>query len=274
MKKIEFVKVTGAICVIFVLMLMSCNTPVKTIETKITPSVITLARINSSGINPQNHNDWLSPTWLLPEDWWRSLPTTQPPRAGLNAVVGYEILYDTRGSDSKFRQDLYRAGFSYDLTSYQNLKGLVTKAELTFFSAVLPTGIGPHSLCQPFTGGGGSLIVLAPGATFPNAPLGMAYLGPVNNSAPYPSGTRLFSIPQPWISGAIATGVTTAATGQGTASFTVDVTALLNARLDSSATALSFMISGSDEANITVFPAGPSDCKTVYGIAELVITHL
>ena len=270
----KLAKKTGFFSVMCLFLLGYCKTPVIPLETRITSNVITLAMIDSKAVNPANSNDWLSPTWLAPEDWWRSLPTTQPPRAGSHAVVGFKILYDTKGRVSKFRKELYRAGFSYDLTSHQNLRGLVTKAELTFFSVDLPSGIGPNSLCQPFTGGGGSLIVLAPAATLPTAPLRMAYLGSAPYATPYPSGTRVFSIPQPWVSGTIAPGVTTMATGQGLASFTVDVTALVNAALNRGATTLSFMISGSDEANVTVFPAGPTDCKTIYRISDLVITHL
>jgi hypothetical protein len=52
------------------------------------------------------------------------------------------------------------------------------------------------------------------------------------------------------------------------------VTALVNAALERGATALSFMLSGSDEANVTIFPRGPVDCKTTYRIGDLVITHL
>lgn len=274
----KLAKTAGVVSILCAFLLGSCKTPITPIETRVIPNVITLAKINSKGINPLNANDWLSPTWLAPEDWWRSLPTTQPPRAGLHGVVGFEILFDTQGGASKFRQDLYRVGFSYDLTPHQNLRGLVTKAELTFFSAVLPPGVGLNSLCQPVTGGGGSLIVLAPAATLPTAPLRMVYLGSANAAAPYPSGTRLFSIPQgppqTWLGGTIAPGVTAMATGQGTASFTVDVTAPVNAALERGATALSFMISGSDEANVTVFPPGAQDCRTTYRIDDLVITHL
>lgn len=270
----KLAKTAGVISILCVFLLVSCKDPVTPIDTKVSPKVITLAKINTKGINPQNANDWLSPTWLAPEDWWRSLQTNQPPREGLHAVVGFDILYDTQGNASKFRQDLYRAGFSYDLTPHQNLKGLVTKAEFTFFSAVLPSGIGPNSLCQAVTGGGGSLIVLAPAATLPAAQLGMAYLGSANAAAPYPAGSRVFSITQPWVSGTISPGVSTTATGQGTASFTVDVAALVNAALDRGATSISFMISGSDEAKVAVFPPGAKDCKTVYRIGDLVITHL
>lgn len=266
----------AVLSVVLMLILAGCNnTPVAPIETKITPNVITLAKINTKGINPINSNDWLSPSWQEPEAWWRSLPTSQPPRSGLHAVVGWEILFDTRGNDSKFRQDQYRAGFSYDLTAHQNLRGLVTKAEITFSSAVLPSGAGVIALCQPITGAGGSLMVLAPSAQLPVAALHMSYLGSSNSAAPYPAASRIFSIPQgPFIPGAIATGVIMSPTGQGLAHFTVDVTAYVNAALERGATALSFMLTSSDEDAITGFPPSGHDCKTIYKFDELVIRHL
>jgi hypothetical protein len=266
----------AVLSVVLTLILAGCNnTPVTPIETKITPNVITLAKINSKGINPINSNDWLSPNWQEPEAWWRSLPTSQPPRSGLHAVVGWEILFDTRGNDSKFRQDLYRAGFGYDLTSRQNLRGLVTKAEITFSSAVLPSGAGVIALCQPITGAGGSLLVLAPSARLPVAALKMAYLGSANAATPYPSGSKIFSIPQgPFIPGTIANGVVMSPTGLGLAHFTVDVTAYVNAALERGATELSFMLTSSDEDAITAFPPSGHDCKTVYKFDELVIKHL
>lgn len=265
----------AALTAALLLISAGCNTPVTPIETKVTPTVITIAKIGWKGIRPQNVNDWLSPTWPEIEDWWRSLPTTQPPREGLEAVVGWEILYDTRGTDDKFRQDLYRAGFSYDLSTRQNLKGMVTKATMTFSCYVLPSGVAPNTLCQPMTGAGGSLLVLAPAATLPVAPLDLAYLGSMNGAAPYPSASRLFSIPQgPYISGTIAPGVTTSPTGQGTASFTVDVTAHVNAALERGALQLSFMLSGADEAMPAAFLSTPKDCKTIYKFGELVIQHL
>jgi hypothetical protein len=242
--------------------------------TAIGPSVITMTMVQTKGIDPQNCNDWLSPSWQEQEAWWRSLPTSQPPRAGSNAVVGFELLFDTQGNCRKFRQDLYRAGVAYDLSQRQNLKGLVTKAELRFSSFALPSGIRPNNLCQDVTGGGGSFIVLAPSASLPAAPLRMAFLGSANAAAPWPAGSRLFSIPQPWIAGSPANGVSTGATGQGTAAFSVDVTAHVNAALERGAASLSFMLSGSDEAVRTVFPPGAQDCRTTYNFGDLVLTHL
>lgn len=248
--------------------------PIQPQTTSLSPSVVTMAMVKTKGIEPQNCNDWLSPSWQDPETWWRSLPISQPPRTVSYAVVGFDLLFDTQGNCRKFRQDLYRAGASYDLSQRQGLRGLVTKAELTFSSAILPSGIRPNNLCQAATGGGGSLIVVAPGATLPPANQGLAFLGSANAAAPFPSGSRLMSIPQPWISGAIGNNASSTASGQGGATFSVDVTPQVVDRLDRGASAIQFMISGSDEATPTVFVPGPQDCKTIYRIGNLVLTHL
>jgi hypothetical protein len=262
-----------AVCSLLIVgVLTGCQT-VTPLETRVSPQVITLSKISSKGIDPLNCNDWLSPSWMDPEPWWLSLPLSQLPRAGLHAVVGFDLLTDRQGNCRKFRQDLYRAGFRYDLSQRQNLKGLVTKAELTFFSAALPSGVRPNSLCQIVTGGGGSLIVLAPAASLPVANQRMAYLGSENTAVPFPAGARIFSIPQPFFGGQIATGVV-GTPSLGLAGFSVDVTNLVTAALDRGATALSFMISGSDEAAPTVFVGTAQDCKTTYRIDELVIRHL
>lgn len=247
---------------------------IQTQTTSLSPSVITLSMAKTKGIDPQNCNDWLSPSWQDPETWWRSLPASQPPRAGNHAVVGFNLLFDTQGGCRKFRQDLYRAGASYDLSQRQALRGLVTKAELTFSTDSPPPGVRANNLCQAFTGGGGSLIVVAPGATLPPANQGLAFLGSANAAAPFPFGSRLMSIPQPWISGAIGNNASSTATGQGGAVFTVDVTPQVIDRLDRGASAVQFMISGSDEATPTAFVPGPQDCRTVYKIGNLVLTHL
>jgi len=242
--------------------------------TSLSPSVVTLAMVQAKGIDPQNCNDWLSPGWQDPETWWRGLPVSQPPRTVDYAVVGFDLLFDTRGNCRKFRQDLYRAGASYDLSQRQGLRGLVTKAELTFSSVVLPSGIRPNNLCQATTGGGGSLIVVAPSATLPPASQGFAFLGSANAATPFPAGSRLMSIPQPWLSGPIGNNASSTASGAGGATFTVDVTPQVVDRLDRGASAVQFMISGSDEATPTVFVPGPQDCKTYYRIGNLVLTHL
>ena len=247
--------------------------PVTPIETKISPKVITLAKELTLSFHPENSSDWVSTSWMDPYTWWLSLPASQIPRAGLHGLVGFEVLVDARGSVSKFRKDLYRVGFSYDLSQQQGLKGLVTKAELTFSSAALPSGVNATSLCQPLAGGAGDLVVLTPSSSLPLASQGMAYIGA--SAAAFPAGTKLFSIPQPLslASNSFAPGVTYAPS-QGLAAFRVDVTNLVNAAINRGATQLAFMISGSDETVPAAFISSAQDCKTAYQVNELVITHL
>jgi hypothetical protein len=253
-------------------MLVGCPNKITPIETRISPNVITIAKEQTLALFPENTVDWVSTSWMAPDTWWLSLPTSQLPRAGLNGVVGFNVLVDAQGSQKKFRKDLYRAGFRYDLTQQQSLKGLVTKAQLSFSAATLPSGVNATSLCQPLAGGAGDLIVLAPSSSLPLASLGMAFLG---STAAFPAGTRLFSIPQPLSNATspIAPGITFTLT-QGRAFFQVDVTNLVNAALNRSATELAFMISGSDEQVPTAFINDAQDCRTAYQIDELVITHL
>jgi hypothetical protein len=83
----------------------------------------------------------------------------------------------------------------------------------------------------------------------------------------------------PWAPGQITQGVQTGVmvntqpSGTGGASFTVDVTSYLNGALNRGDTSMSFMLSGSDEAPVAVFPAGAIDCKTVYRFGNLTIEH-
>ena len=149
----------------------------------------------------------------------------------------------------------------------------MTKAELTFSSAALPSGVNATSLCQPLAGGAGDLVVLTPSSSLPLASQGMAYIGA--SAAAFPAGTKLFSIPQPLslASNSFAPGVTYAPS-QGLAAFRVDVTNLVNAAINRGATQLAFMISGSDETVPAAFISSAQDCKTAYQVNELVITHL
>src|SRR5258706_7824878 len=122
------------------------------ITTTLTPMTMSMAKAQTVGILPENCTDWISP-WSSPQQWWDSVRTDQPQRPVGQAVVGFDLLFDTRpgGGCTKFRQDLYRAGFSYDLSQNQNFKGLVSKAELTFSSFILPSGVSPTGLWQPGT---------------------------------------------------------------------------------------------------------------------------
>jgi hypothetical protein len=272
----------ASVFVVGVIGLTGCNgNPApSTLTTSVTPMVITLAKSQSFGILPENCNDWLSPSWVTPQNWWNSLRPNQSPHAVGEAAVGFEIQFDTSGNCSKYRQNLYRAGFAYDLSQQTGLKNLVTKAELSFFSAILPAGVSPTGLCQPVTAGGGSLMILHTNATLPAAPSAFADLGAGPSAQAFPASGRVFGMTFPWISGQITSGVqtgvtvTTVATGMGGASFTVDVTSYVNGALNRGDASIAFMLSGSDETVPTVFPAGAIDCKTSYKVGNLVIEHI
>jgi len=247
------------------------------ITTSVSPITMTMARQQTVGILPANCNDWLSPGWQAPLDWWNGLNPTVPPKVVGQGVTGFEILFDTRpgGGCTKFRQDLYRMGATYDLSTRQNLKGLIKAAEISLSTVTLPPGVSPTGLCQPMTGGGGSLWVLNQGATLPTAPGSFVFLG-IGPATSFPAAGKVFGMTFPWVAGAIpANGrsVTTVASGTGGAAFTVDVTDLLNDALNNARTSLQFMLSGSDEAAVTVFPAGAMDCRTVYAFRDMAITH-
>lgn len=271
-----------------VLSLVACNgnqgriTP---ITTPVSPTVLTMGTVHSDGMQPQNSCANLLSSAATPQEWWNSLRPNQSPKAVGEAAVGFEIQFATTttatGNCSQYRQQLYRSGFAYDLSQLQNLKGLVTKAQLSFSSFILPSGVSSRGVCQPVTGGGGSLLILRPGVTLPSATSGFADLGAtIPGQPPFPNGASVFGMTFPWIAGPITTGVqtgvtvTTLATGLGGASFSVDVTNYLNGALNRGDGSIGFMLSGSDEARPTVFPAGPTDCKTVYKFGDLVIEHL
>ena len=256
---------------------LACK-PTQTISTSLDPASFTMAAIEAGAILPENCNDWTS-NWQTPEEWWNSLPATQPPRGVNNEVVGFEIKFDTRGNCQKARLDLYRPGFSYDLSGQSALKGLVKKAEVTYWSAVLPSGVSPSiGSCEPVTGGGRSLLIVQSGAALPAAPAGFVQLPGLPPTA-FPASGRLYSSPSLWQAGTTTTGLptgvkgTTVAAGNGLASFTIEVTPYVVGAIDRGDGSISFMLGGTNEAPFTVFPAGPIDCKTWYHIGALVIEH-
>lgn len=256
--------------------------PVTPLTATVTPTVVTMGEIHSGGILPENCNDWTSPSWQTPQQWWNSLVPTKPPLVAGEGVVGENILFDTRpgGGCTKFRQDLYRPGVTYSLSGL-NLKGLVQSATITFSSVVLPSGVSTMGLCQPVTGGGGSLLILRFPAAVPAGASGFADLGgPGPLATPFPSSATVFGMTFPWIPGQITQGVQTGVTvhtqpsGTGTASFTVDITSFINGSFNRGDGSIAFMLSGSDENAPTVFPPGALDCRTVYSFGNLTISHL
>lgn len=256
---------------------LACR-PTPTISTAIDPATMSMGMITLGAIEPQNCNDWLSPSWKAPLDWWNSLPATLPPKGVHRTVVGFEILFDTRSGCRKARQDMYRAGFSYDLSGQSGLKGLITKAALTYSSSILPSGVGNHADCETVTGGGRTLLILRPGSALPAAPGGFVQL-PGLPPAGFPPTSQLYASLSPWIAGPVTTGLptgvtaNTVATGQGGASFTVEVTPYVVGAIDRGDPSISFMLGGSGETPFSVVPPGPTDCRTWYTIGQLVIDH-
>lgn len=203
-----------------------------------------------------------------PQTWWNSLRPGQSPNAVGEGAVGFNLWVNPTGTCQDFRQDLYRTLFSYDLQSSTALKGLITKATLTVNAKILPQ-TRPNSLCEAFTAGGGGMVRLPATTVLPSS--GFAELAP---TLAFPAGSVIFSFPQPWLAGQIATGVTSFDGGGQRASFTVDVTSIVDQALTSGSNRIVFAISGSDEATRSVRPPSAFDCRTTYSVTALVISHL
>lgn len=245
--------------------------PVKPITTTLDPFVTTLA-LTQGLVDPNNScSPPSTPAPPMPDQWWRNLPVGNLPRVASHGIVGTNAWRNTTGACQELRQDLYRSMFTYPLTNAQSLKGLVTKAELTIFAAVLPATTST-SLCQPMTGGGGSLHQLRPGFTAQTSDFN--YMGPHTPTNDFPSSSRVFAMTFPWVPGSIATGVTTSDGGGQRAAFTVDVTDRINGAINRGDTSIGFMISGSDETLPTVSPPASTDCRTTYRVGVLSIEHL
>ena len=255
------------------------GTGTNTTTTNVSPNVITMSYIFTKVINPENCNDWTT-SWQFPQDWWNSIVPTHPPRVAGDGEVGFEIQFanNSDSSCSQARLDLYRAGASYSLSG---LSGPITKATLSLSSVVLPSGITSVGLCVPMTGGGGALQIVRAPVTLPAAPSGFAYLGSGPAPPPFPAGATIVNFPIPWVPGTLtnsavggaSTLTTTAASGSGGATFTVDVTPWVSGAIAQGRPTIEFMISGSDESPFTVPPPAALDCKTTYAISALSVTH-
>ena len=240
--------------------------PPTPLTTTLNPSVRDLA-IRQGLVDPTNDCSVATPpSPPAPDAWFNSLPISAPPKTVNNGIVGFNVWRNTHDGCLEARQDLYRTRFAYDLSGIQNLKGLVTAAQLSFAAVVLPAPSG--IFCQAMTGGGGSLFRLPVGTALPPA---MFTLLPPNSS--FTTTGRVFGMTNPWIAGTIQPGVTTLATGTGGASFSVDVTQQMQGALNQNAGDMTFEISSSDETRITTSPSGSTDCRTIYRVGPLVITH-
>lgn len=245
--------------------------PINPVTTRIDPSVLTMAAIQGGPDVDNNCSPPIPPAPLSPTLWWGSLPNGQLPKVAGAGVVGFQTWRNTQGQCREYRQDIYRSAFTYDLSGNQPLKGLVTKAEITFSVAAMPTIQG---VCQAMTGGGGSLFQLQPGFSLPAGSfIDFGFRVPPH---PFPAGGKIFGMLIPWLPGQIANGVVTVDGGGQMAAFTVDVTDRLNGALNRNDTSIGFMLSALEEGERVPSqpPSGDIDCRTIYRFGQLVIQHL
>ena len=242
--------------------------PVQPLTKSVDPDVRTMAVVNVPIQDPAC-TATVPIAMPRPQTWWNNLTVGQPPKVAGEGVVGFHLVNNaTTNCPLDFRQDLYRTVFSYNLQPNANLKGLVRKAEFSISAEVLPA-LRPGFFCEAFIGAGGGLIKLGastvlPASEFVELPGGQAF----------PPGSTVFSFPQPWAAGQVAPGVTSADAGGQRAVFTVDVTAVVTQSLDAGVGALFYAITGTDEGMRPTRPPADFDCRTVYKVQQLVITHL
>lgn len=161
---------------------------------------------------------------------------------------------------NSFRQDFYRTIVKYDLSSLSNIKGLVTKAVISFQVSILPQ---QTPLCDPSIGGGGTFSSLPIATVLPQSHF--------ETTTQFPRGRLIFNI-----AGQLVPGVTSSPTGHGGTLWEVDVTTQVTRSLDNGDSSLSFMLEGRDETqlNINAPPVTNSDCRTIYSFKVLTVTHL
>lgn len=253
---------------LFAPLLLSACGPINVLTERVDPGVVTLARTQGRIDVSNTCTPPTPPAPPAPERWWDGLPPAQPPKVAGQGVVGFELWRNTTDGCLTFRQDLYRTGFAYALAPLQPLRDLITKAELTFYVAVLPAP-RPGSFCQAMTGAGGSLLLLRQGSSLPAG--AFAALPP---QQPFPDGGQVFAMTFPWVPGALPGGASTSAAGGNRASFTVDVLDRLKAALARGDSTLGFVLSGADETLPAVSPPAGFDCRTYYQIGQLVVIHL
>jgi hypothetical protein len=188
-------------------------------------------------------------------------------------ATGFEVYRNSTDSCTEHMGVLYRGIVEYDLAPVIALKGTTTKAVLTFWSKILPSGVTPNAsnLCDPHDGGLGSLMVVTPTPVQIQNTAMVDLTGP---NASFPTGNKLVAFPIPWISGPISgTNASSTASGTGGAAFTVDVTGAVLTALGNNKTTIQFMLSGSDEAfpRSTPPPSG-FDCRTLVEFNQLDVT--
>lgn len=254
-------------CALFAALLLCACGPINQRTEQIDPFVVTVGR--SQGAT--DINNFCAPAAPVapppPDQWWSAVPAGQSPKLAGQGVVGFDLWRNTTDNCQEFRQDLYRTEFAYDLTSLQAWKGLITKAELTLVAAVLPA-TPANSLCQPGSGAGGALFALPPATEMP--PVAFLMLPPPQ---PFRTGARLFAMPLPWSAGALGNGVRASTVAGGRAAYTVDLSGRLNAAIGRGDPILAFALSGADEAFPLTPPPAGVDCRTIYQIGPLQVTH-
>ncbi|MBB5204064.1 hypothetical protein HNQ51_001357 [Inhella inkyongensis] len=248
-------------------LLSACpGSPPQPLSRQIDPEVRSIALIEGQ---PDAVQSCQGPIVPAPQSWWNSLPPQQPPKLVNQGLVGFHLTPNPRPGCAGFRQDLYRTEFGYSLLAQQALKGLVVKAMLSVHAEILPPQ-RPGFLCEPFTGGGGGLVRLSLGQALPAAAFTEM---PATARVRFLSGARRVNFPQPWISGSLPGGATSFDGGGQRASFSVDVTQDVVQALDNGAGAIQFAIAGSDEAVRSAAPPAAFDCRTIYRVGPLVLTH-
>jgi len=245
---------------------IGCNQKVLTSE--VDPKVSTLSQVIYVQDIHSSHS--CSPGTLPPQpiDSYNALPASHELKKAENAWVGTQTAQDA--TCNSFRKDLYRAVFSYDLSTLNQLNGLITKAELSFFIKVMPQA----PPCVPMTGGGGTFFFLPIRTVLPQNHFEV--ISPTNQ---FIRGVDRFNLNTPrttWAAGEIVPGVTTTATGLGGASWSVDVTRQLMNSMENGDQSISFMLSGNDETRPLDRETPPPsiDCRTIFTIKKLIITHL
>jgi hypothetical protein len=253
----------------------ACGLTNKTLTVQ--PSLMNMAQV--SGLADPNHS-CAPPSTPAPDPaaWFAGQSATNKQLL----AVGFQVWRNLANNQAcqEHKDIAYRGFFQYDLSTVAPLK-TVTKATISFASKIIPASATTNAsnLCDSKTGGLGSLWEVTPTIPFtsgmnvltPAPPSGNGILSPL----PFPPGTKLVAFTLPWIAGAVGTHTTTLATGQGGASFDVDVTGPVQQALTSNQATIQFMFSASDEAfPRPIVPPASIDCLTQFEVQAMTVTYV
>lgn len=227
------------------------------------------------------NNSCAPPTTAAPDPvaWYAA----QSPTNKRWGSVGFQVWRNlaNNGACQEHKEIAYRTMIEFDLTTVAALKTF-TSARLTLASKVLPADVtaDASNLCDSHSGGLGSLWDVAPpvpvltGMTvLPLAPPNPN--GPVTPGAGFPVGRKLVGFTLPWIAGTISPVATTLASGQGGATFTVDVTGSVQNALNANQSTVQFMLSSTDEAfPRPITPPASIDCLTLIEVQPMNIAYV